>query len=62
MYLITGDVEGYVNVPIYVALEVIGGFLAQRGGSGARAACQATWLRILYHVYALRHALLQASL
>ena len=54
MYLITGDVEGlYVKIPINVALKVIGGFLAQilaRGGSGARAACQATWLRRAMHL------------
>ena len=62
MYLITGDVEGlYVNIPINVALEVIGGFLAQslaRGGSGACAACQASRLRrarhLVFHTMFLR--------
>ena len=49
MYLITGDVEGlYVNNPINVALEVLGGSLSEvlsRGTIGARTATQATWLR-----------------
>ena len=49
MYLITRDVEAlYVNNPINVAVEVIGGSLFEvlsRGAIGARAATQATWLR-----------------